>query len=110
MEFLDIGQNTQVFCSMLFPISSTCGFHRKPHSPLVLKIHTQKIQEARKLESINECILLNGKKRGKKTRQKIESKKTCFFAQKPSINGIQKFQHKEKTRSLSIPGTKNLKV
>ncbi len=37
-----IWQKIQVFCSMLFTVSSDGGFYRKPYSTLVLKLHTKK--------------------------------------------------------------------
>jgi len=54
MEFLDISlQKTLVFCAMLFTVSSTGGFVRKPYSSVVLKI-LKKISERIKLETVHE--------------------------------------------------------
>ncbi len=39
---------------MLIKASSPDGFYRKPYSTLVLKLHTKKISETRKLKSIHE--------------------------------------------------------
>jgi hypothetical protein len=40
MEFLDINWTKDLsFCSMLYTVSSTGGFYRKPYSSLVLKLH-----------------------------------------------------------------------
>jgi hypothetical protein len=36
------GQKTRVFCSVLFKVSATGRFYRKPYSTLVLKLHTKK--------------------------------------------------------------------
>jgi hypothetical protein len=43
MEFLDMNLTT-VFFSMLFTVTSTGGFYRKPYSTLVFKLHKKNPQ------------------------------------------------------------------
>jgi len=50
MEFLDM---TRVFRSMLFTVSSTGGFYRKPYSTPVLNSIQKKSAKLRKLESFH---------------------------------------------------------
>ncbi len=46
--------NTGVFCSMLFTVSSSGRFYRKPYSTMVLKLHTKKPAQQENLNSIVE--------------------------------------------------------
>ncbi len=76
---------------MLFKLPSTGGFHRKPYSSLVLKIHT-KICETRKHESIHGQHFEERKIEGRKPDTKFKPWKTRVYAQKPPTkNGVQEF-------------------
>jgi hypothetical protein len=59
-------KKTRVFCSMLFSVLSTGGLYRKPYPTLVFKIHTRKIRETRKHESIHEYHFVERKNEGRK--------------------------------------------
>jgi hypothetical protein len=66
---------------MLFTVPSTGGLLRKPYSALVLKIHTQKIRETRKLE----CSHVQHSVEWKNEGRKLWSEKTRVYAQKPRL-------------------------
>jgi hypothetical protein len=85
MEFLDMNLTKDPsFCSILFTVSSTGGFYRKPGSTLPFKLHT-KNGKTRQLESIDEYHFVEPKKRGWKP-DKNSSLRRLKKTQKPWLN------------------------
>ncbi len=77
-------KDTWVFSSLLFTVPSTSGFLRKPYSSPVLKIlsKNRRNNKTRLYWWIAFCRTGN---EGRKTRQKLESEETRFYAQKPRL-------------------------
>ncbi len=72
----DSWQKTQVF-------TFTSGFYRKPYSNPVFKFHTKIAKQ--ELSCLFMHSFCRTERRGKKTRQKLESEKTQVYAQNPRL-------------------------
>jgi hypothetical protein len=78
---------------VLFTVSPTGGFYRKPYSTLVLNIHTKKSTKQKELESLHEKHFVERKNEGRKPDKNSSLRRLEFVprAETSTKNAVQEF-------------------